>query len=130
MFNSAFITLPVRDVAKSNDFFTALGFEFNKDFSDDETSCLVLSDTIYVMLGEHKKYESLIDKPVADPKTSELIMSFTCSSRDQVDHIVSRALELGARKVNEQEDLGFMYSWGFEDLDGHLWNLIWLNPES
>jgi predicted lactoylglutathione lyase len=130
MFNSAFITLPVRDVAKSNDFFTALGFEFNKDFSDDETSCLVLSDTVYVMLGEHKKYESLIDKPVADPKTSELIMSFTCSSREQVDRIVSSALELGARKVNEQEDLGFMYSWGFEDLDGHLWNLIWLNPES
>ena len=130
MFNSVFITLPVVSVAKSNAFFGELGFKFNEDFSDEKTSCLVLNETIFVMLGEHDKYESLIDKPVADPKTSEVILTFACTSREQVDQITSKALELGARKVNDPEDEGFMYSWGFEDLDGHLWNLMWFNTQT
>lgn len=130
MFNSVFITLPVKSVTQSNAFFRELGFNFNEDFSDEKTRCMVLNDSIFVMLGEHDKYESLIDKPVADPKTSEVILSFTCSSREQVDQIASKALALGARRVNEPEDEGFMYSWGFEDLDGHLWNLIWFDAKA
>jgi len=130
MFSSVFITLPVLSLKRSVDFFTTLGFQFNPDFSDAETSCMVLSDTIYVMLGEHAKYLGLIDKPIADPGTSEVILTFSCSSEQQVRDIASKALELGARAVNEPEDLGFMFSWGFEDLDGHLWNLIWMNPQA
>jgi predicted lactoylglutathione lyase len=129
MFNSVFITLPVENVNRSIDFFTALGFKFNPDFSDDQTCCMVLSESIYVMLGEHKKYLSLIDKPIADSKSSEVILSFGCDSQKQVMEITGKAIELGARAVNEPEDLGFMFSWGFEDLDGHLWNLIWMNTE-
>ena len=127
MFTSVFITLPVEKVTRSIDFFTELGFKFNQDFSDEETACMVLSETIYVMLGEHAKYLGLIDKPIADSKTSEVILSFSCSTKEQVLEIAGKALELGARAVNEPEDLGFMFSWGFEDLDGHLWNLIWMN---
>lgn len=130
MFTSVFITLPVEKLTRSVDFFTALGFKFNADYSDHETTCMVLSETIYVMLGEHSKYLSLIDKPIADPKTSEVILSFSCESKEQVNEIAGKAIELGARAVNEPEDLGFMFSWGFEDLDGHLWNLIWMNPEA
>lgn len=129
MFNSVFITLPVENVNRSIDFFTTLGFKFNPEFSDDQTCCMVLSESIYVMLGEHKKFLSLIDKPIADSKSSEVILSFGCDSQQQVMEIAGKAIELGARAVNEPEDLGFMFSWGFEDLDGHLWNLIWMNTE-
>jgi predicted lactoylglutathione lyase len=129
MISSVFITFPVKNVSKSVEFFTALGFKFNADYSDDETACMIVNESIYVMLGEHQKYLGLIDKPIADPKSSEVILSFSCSSKEEVNEIASKALELGARKINEPEDLGFMFSWGFEDLDGHLWNLIWMNPE-
>ncbi|MEY4423488.1 MAG: hypothetical protein RLZZ258_591 [Actinomycetota bacterium] len=122
--------MPVEKLQRSIDFFSALGFSFNPDFSDEETSCMVLSETMFVMLGEQRKFLALAEKPIADPKSSEVILSFGCESREQVREMASKALELGARRVNEPEDLGFMFSWGFEDLDGHLWNLIWMNPEA
>ena len=130
MISSVFITFPVAKLTRSIEFFTALGFTFNADYSDDETACMIVNETIYVMLGEHNKFLGLIDKPVADPKSTEVILSFSCSSKDEVLTMAGKALELGARKINEPEDLGFMFSWGFEDLDGHLWNLIWMNPEA
>jgi len=130
MFNSVFITLPVTSVTASIEFFTALGFTFNQDFSDEETTCMIVNETIYVMLGEHKKYLSLIDKPIADPASSEVILTLSCSSPDEIRTITSTAISLGAREVNEPEDLGFMFSWGFEDLDGHLWNLVYMNMDS
>lgn len=130
MFNSVFITLPVKSVKASIEFFTALGFTFNTDFSDEETTCMIVNETIYVMLGEHKKYLGLIDKPIADPGSSEVILTLSCSSVEDVRNITSTALSLGARAVNEPEDLGFMFSWGFEDLDGHLWNLMHMNSDA
>ena len=130
MFNSVFITLPVKSVKASIEFFTALGFTFNTDFSDEETTCMIVNETIYVMLGEHKKYLGLIDKPIADPGSSEVILTLSCSSVEDVRNITSTALSLGARAVNEPEDLGFMFSWGFEDLDGHLWNLMYMNSDA
>ena len=130
MFNSVFITLPVKSVKASIEFFTALGFTFNTDFSDEETTCMIVNETIYVMLGEHKKYLGLIDKPLADPGSSEVILTLSCSSVEDVRNITSTALSLGARAVNEPEDLGFMFSWGFEDLDGHLWNLMYMNSDA
>lgn len=130
MFNSVFITLPVKSVTASIEFFTALGFTFNTGFSDEETTCMIVNETIYVMLGEHKKYLGLIDKPIADPGSSEVILTLSCSSVEDVRNITSTALSLGARAVNEPEDLGFMFSWGFEDLDGHLWNLMYMNSDA
>lgn len=130
MFNSVFITLPVKNVTASIAFFDALGFTFNQEFSDDETTCMIVNETINVMLGEHKKFLSLIDKPIADPGSNEVILSVTCSSPEEIRTITSTAISLGAREVNEPEDLGFMFSWGFEDLDGHLWNFIWMNPDA
>jgi predicted lactoylglutathione lyase len=129
MLTSVFITFPVEKLSKAVDFFTTLGFKFNAEYSDSETACMIVNENIFVMLGEHKKYLGLIDKPIADPRSSEVILSFSCSSKEEVNEMVSKALEMGARKVNEPEDLGFMFSWGFEDLDGHLWNLLWMNPD-
>jgi predicted lactoylglutathione lyase len=129
MFTSVFITLPVANVQASIGFFSALGFTFNQDFSDAETTCMIVNESIYVMLGEHKKFLGLIDKPIADKATNEVILSVSCSSADEIRTITSTAISLGAREVNEPEDLGFMFSWGFEDLDGHLWNFVWMNPD-
>jgi predicted lactoylglutathione lyase len=89
---------------------------------------MIVNDTIYVMLLEHKKFAGFIDKPIAAKETTEVILSFSLGSPDEVRAMTSRALELGARMLKAPEDLGFMFGWGFEDLDGHLWEMFWMDP--
>lgn len=129
MLNSIFVNLPVANLKKSVDFFTALGFKFNPQFTDETSTCMIVNDTIYVMLLEHAKFQGFIDKPIAPKESTEAIFSFSCESPEEVRSLSEKAFAHGARKVNEAEDIGFMYSWGFEDLDGHLWDLFWMNPE-
>jgi predicted lactoylglutathione lyase len=129
MLNSIFVNLPVVSLKKSVDFFTKLGFTFNAQFTDETSTCMILNDKVYVMLIEHAKFSGFIDKPIAPSTSTEAIFSFSCESKDEVVAMASKAHSLGARKVNEAEDMGFMFSWGFEDLDGHLWDLFWMNPE-
>ena len=129
MINSIFVNLPVKSLKTSVDFFTALGFEFNPQFTNETSTCMLVGDNIYMMLLEHERFTGFIDKPMADPSTNEAILAFGLNSADEVRALSSKAHELGARKINEPEDLGFMFSWGFEDLDGHLWDLFWMNPE-
>ena len=129
MINSIFVNLPVKSLKTSVDFFTALGFEFNPQFTNETSTCMLVGDNIYMMLLEHERFAGFIDKPMADPSTNEAILAFGLNSADEVRALSSKAHELGARKINEPEDLGFMFSWGFEDLDGHLWDLFWMNPE-
>ncbi len=128
MLNSIFVNLPIANLKKSVDFFTELGFKFNAQFTDETSTCMVVSDTIYVMLVEQAKFSAFIDKPIAASTTTEAIFGFACETKDEVLALAGKAIELGARKVNEPEDLGFMFSWGFEDLDGHLWDLFWMDP--
>jgi predicted lactoylglutathione lyase len=129
MFSAIFVNLPVVSLKKSVEFFTSLGFKFNAQFTDEQSTCMVVSDTIYVMLLEHAKYQSFTPKTIADKNTSEMLMSFSCASQEEVRRISEAAFALGAKQVSEPQDLGFMYSWGFEDLDGHAWDLFWMNPE-
>jgi uncharacterized protein len=129
MLNAIFVNLPVVSLKKSVDFFTALGFTFNAQFTDETSTCMIVNDKVYVMLVEHAKFSAFIDKPIAASTSTEAIFSFGCESKDDVIAMATKAHALGARKVNEPEDHGFMYSWGFEDLDGHLWDLFWMNPE-
>ena len=129
MINSIFVNLPVKSLKTSVDFFTALGFKFNPQFTDETSTCMLVGDNIYVMLLEHAKFAGFIDKPIAPSTSNEAILAFGLNSADEVRELTSKALELGARKINEPEDHGFMFSWGFEDLDGHLWDLFWMNPE-
>lgn len=129
MINSIFVNLPVQNLGASVSFFTELGFNFNPQFTDETSTCMLVGKDIYVMLLERAKFAGFIDKPIADPASSEAILGFGMDSPDEVRRLTIKALELGARKVNEPEDLGFMFSWGFEDLDGHLWDLFWMNPE-
>jgi predicted lactoylglutathione lyase len=129
MITSIFVNLPVENLKKSVDFFTELGFKFNAQFTDEESTCMLVGDNIYIMLLEHKKFQSFISKPIAPKESTEAIMAFSLESADEVRAMTELALSLGARKMNDPEDHGFMFSWGFEDLDGHLWDLFWMNPE-
>lgn len=129
MINSIFVNLPVKNLKSSVEFFTALGFKFNSQFTDETSTCMLVGDNIYVMLLEHAKFSSFIDKPIAPSTSNEAILAFGLNSADEVRALAAKAHELGARQINEPQDLGFMFSWGFEDLDGHLWDLFWMNPE-
>ena len=129
MISSIFVNLPVKSLTKSVEFFTELGFKFNPQFTDETSTCMIINDTVYVMLLEHSKFQGFIDKPIAPSTSTEAILAFACESPDEVRQLSEKAIAMGARKLNEPEDHGFMYSWGFEDLDGHLWDLFWMNPE-
>lgn len=129
MLNQIFVNLPVENLKNSVKFFTALGFTFNEQFTDETSTCMIVNDSIFVMLLEHEKFRGFIDKPIAPKTTSEAILAFSCENAAEVTRLSELAFSLGARKVNEAVDHGFMFGWGFEDLDGHLWELFWMNPD-
>jgi predicted lactoylglutathione lyase len=126
MISSVFLNMPVQDVARSKEFFMSLGLGVNEQFSGSENVCVIVNQNISLMLMGHDKFSSFIDKKVAPKDASEIILSFACESEAEVRSITEKALELGARKVNDSEDTDFMFSWAFEDLDGHLWDLFWI----
>jgi predicted lactoylglutathione lyase len=126
MITSVYLNMPVSDVDKSKEFFLSLGFTVNNQFSGLDNVCVVVNSSISLMLMNHVKFAGFIDKDVAARNTSEMILSFECESADEVRAITEKAFSLGARKINEAEDSEFMFSWAFEDLDGHLWDLFWM----
>jgi uncharacterized protein len=126
MISSVYLNMPVADVARSREFFLALGLAVNEQFSGQDNVCLVVNPSISLMLMDHEKFAGFIDKKVATKETSEMILSFSCGSEDEVRAITEKALSMGARKINDPEDSDFMFSWAFEDLDGHLWDLFWI----
>lgn len=125
MIKQIFITLPVADVEKSMAFFQALGFSSNPQFSDDTAVCMVINDTLSVMLGTHAKFREFTPKAVCDTSQAvEVLISLSCESREQVDELVAKALAAGGSTYDEPEDFGFMYTHSFVDLDGHGWGLL------
>ena len=129
MFKQIFLNLPVENLVRSVEFFTALGFEFDPKLTDDKSTCMLLGQDMFAMLVERSKFESFVPKTIAPKDTVEAILSFACQSPQQVRELAEKAFAAGAAKINDPEDHGFMFSWGFEDLDGHLWDLFWMNPE-
>lgn len=129
MFKQIFVNLPIENLKKSVAFFKELGFTFNEQFTDESSTCMVVSEHIYVMLLEKDKFSRFTSKKIADHDTVEVLLSFACASVEEVRTISEKAFELGAKRVSDPEDMGFMFSWGFEDLDGHAWDLFWMNPE-
>ncbi len=129
MINQVFLTLPVADLPKSVAFFKALGFTHNPQFSDDTAACIVINDTLSVMLGTHEKFRSFTPKAVCDTSQAvEVLISLSCDTRERVDELVAKALAAGGTSYDEPEDLGFMYSHSFVDLDGHGWGVLYLQP--
>ncbi|WP_028103892.1 VOC family protein [Pseudoduganella violaceinigra] len=126
------LNLPVQDLNKSKAFFSALGFTFNARFSGDNAAFMsVVGDTIQAMLTTEPFFKSLIDKPLAPAReANELVICLSCESREEVDTLIAKAVAAGGRTPHPPEDHGFMYDQGFEDIDGHLWNLVWVAPEA
>jgi predicted lactoylglutathione lyase len=124
--------LPVRDLDKSKAFFSALGFSFNPRFSNERAAFMVIVDgNINAMLTTEAFFKSLINKPVVQAKeANEVVICLSCESREEVDSLIAKATAAGARIPHPPEDHGFMYDQGFEDLDGHLWNLVWMAPQA
>lgn len=125
MNRKTFLNFPVADLEKSITFFTALGFSKNPDFSDDSAACIVVSDTLFVMLGTHAKFREFTPKDICDTsKAVEVLVSLSCDSREEVDALVAKALAAGGTTYDQPEDFGFMYTHSFVDLDGHGWGLL------
>lgn len=128
MIKGIFLNLPIKNLKRSVDFFTGLGFTFNAQFTGEDSTCMIIGDNMYAMLCEEPKFQSFLAKPIADPETTEVLISLSCESKDVVNSLSEKAFSLGGKKLNEPEDHGFMFSWGFEDLDGHVWDLFWMDP--
>jgi predicted lactoylglutathione lyase len=126
------VSLPVRDLEKSKAFFSALGYAFDPKFASENTACLTVAEgSIYVMLSTEASFKSYIDKPLAQAReANEMVLCLSCESREELDGLIARAAAAGARIPHPPEDHGFMVDQGFEDLDGHLWNLIWMAQEA
>ncbi|MCW2568796.1 MAG: glyoxalase/bleomycin resistance/extradiol dioxygenase family protein [Mycobacterium sp.] len=129
MSTKIFVNLPVRDLQRSVDFFTALGYSFNAQFTDETATSMTVSEDIIVMLLVEARFKDFITKQVCDTSThAEAILGLSADSRDAVDELVDKALAAGGKPSGEPEDHGVMYGRGFEDLDGHLWSIIWMDP--
>ena len=124
-----FLSLPVSDLARSTSFYRAIGADKNVQFSDDTASCMVLSDTIHVMLMTHDKYRQFTSKKIADAKNiSQVLISLSVDSRDAVDETIGRAqVAGGAPDPSPVDEYDFMYGRSFEDPDGHLWGVMWMD---
>ena len=124
-----FVNLPVADLARATAFYQAVGAEKNEQFCDGTASCMVFSETIYAMLLTHDKFRQFTPKKIADAKTSsEVLICLSADSRDEVDAIVGRALAAGGRvDPGPKQDHGFMYGRSFEDPDGHIFEVMWMD---
>lgn len=129
MSRQVFISLPVENLEKSVAFFSALGFSRNPQFSDETAACIVVSDTIHIMLSNHEKFKMFTPKAVCDTSSAvEVLISLSCESREEVDALVAKALAAGGSTYDKAEDFGFMYTHSFVDLDGHGWGLLHMTP--
>ena len=128
MAKQIFINLAVRDVQKSMDFYTELGFTNNPQFSDENGKCMVWSDDIFVMILSYDKFKSFVNKPIADTKSTIAgIYSLSLDSIDDVDNLMINGLNAGGTEPNEMRDYGFMQQRTIEDLDGHTWEVFYMD---
>jgi predicted lactoylglutathione lyase len=120
-----YVNLPVKDLTKSMEFFKKLGFEFNPRFTNEKGGCMIVSDTIFVMLLPEEFFKTFTKKDIADStKTTEVINAISIESKEKVDEMVNKALSIGGKPSKDSYDEGFMYGWSFQDLDGHIWEVL------
>lgn len=131
MAKQIFVNLPVKDLNRSVEFFTKLGYTFNPQFTDENATCMIISDDIFAMLLVEPYFKSFTNKEVNDTsKTAQVIIALSSESRQAVDELVSKAVAAGGTTPRAAQDHGFMYAHGFEDLDGHLWETIYMDPSA
>ena len=128
MATNIFVNLPVRDLPKSVRFFTHLGYSFNQHYTDEGATCMIVAENIFVMLLVEERFKGFTPKPICDARTStEVLLCLQVESREQVTSMVNKAIEAGGSAYKEPQDHGFMYGHGFQDLDGHLWEIIYMD---
>jgi predicted lactoylglutathione lyase len=126
-----FINLPVRDLPATREFFATLGFSFDENFSDENAAAMTVSDMATVMLLTRERFADFTKKPVADAReTTEAIFAISADTRDEVDTFADAALAAGGTSANDPQDYGFMYGRSFQDLDGHIWEVVWMSQEA
>ena len=124
-----FVNLPVKNLQRSVDFFTQLGFEFNAQFTDENATSMVINDQATVMLLVEDFFQTFTDRRVADATSAtEVLVAFSVSEKSQVDTVVEAALASGGSPHKDKKDEGFMYEWSFCDPDGHVWEVMWMDP--
>lgn len=131
MATQIYVNLPVKDLDRSKQFFSKLGFHFNSQFTDEKATCMVVTDDIYIMLLVEPFFKTFTHKEVSDAKKStEVIVTLSSSTRESVNDMVNKAVEAGGIAPHDPKDHGWMYQHGFQDLDGHLWELIYMDMEA
>ena len=131
MATQIFVNLPVKYLSKSVAFFTSLGFTFDSKFTDENATCMIVGENIFVMLLVESFFKTFTAKEICDAKKStEVLVCLSCESRQNVDEFVSKAVAAGGTSPRKPQDHGFMYQHGFEDVDGHIWELIYMEPSA
>lgn len=131
MSTKIFVNLPVKDLQQSIAFFTNLGFQFNPQFTDETATCMIVSENIFVMLLTHEKFKTFTPNAICDAtQSTEVLTYLSVERREKVDEMVRHAIAAGGKTYNEPQDYGFMYAHGFQDLDGHIWELVYMEPSA
>lgn len=124
-----FVNMPVRDLDASMAFFRKLGFEFNLQFTDANAACMIFSEEAFAMLLTEPFFRGFTRREICETRThTEMLLALECASRAEVDELVHKAIAAGGQHAVDPQDLGFMYSWSFYDLDGHHWEVLWMDP--
>ena len=128
MATKIFVNLPVKNLNKSVEFFTKLGYTFDPQFTDETATCMIVAEDIFVMLLTEAKFKTFTPKKICDAtKSTEVLVCLTCESRANVDAMVRKAVAAGGTTYNKPQDYGFMYGRSFADPDGHIWELVWMD---
>jgi uncharacterized protein len=126
-----FVNLPIKDLNKTIEFFIKLGFKFNPQFTDENATCMIVGEDIFVMLLVEKFFKTFTKKQISDTsKNTEVIVALSVEGRENVDQMINKAIEAGGRESREPQDHGWMYERGFEDIDGHLWEIIYMDESA
>ena len=128
MAKQIFVNLPVKDLNKTIEFFTKLGFKFNPQFTDENATCMIIGENIFAMLLVEKFFKSFIKKEICDAKKStEVLLALHVDSRKEVDEMMTKAIKAGGKEPREPQDHGWMYGRSFEDINGHIWEVFHMN---
>lgn len=131
MSQKIFVNLPVKDLNRSIEFFTKLGYSFNPKFTDQNATCMIVSDEIYVMLLTEQFFKTFTNKEISDAKKStEVLISLTADNKEEVNEFMKKALDAGGKEPREPQDHGWMYGRSFEDLDGHIWEIFYMDESA
>ncbi len=131
MHKQIFVNLPVKDLSRSMTFFKSLGFAFNPQFTNEHAACMIVGDNIYTMLLAEPFFQTFTSKAICDAtQSTEVLVCISCESRAGVDALVAKALAAGGQSPRAPQDHGFMYAHGFDDLDGHIWELMHMDASA